>query len=390
MKLDRNVAKLGLPAGKIDHIIWDEAMPGFGCRLRAGARDKVLRSWVAQYRHNGATRRYRIGSVEVVSAEAARAEAKRVLGKVALGGDPGGDRTDRRGKDRQTFSAVVDEYLAQAEKRLRPRSFGETERYLTGNYFEPLHTMPIDRITRKDVAARLVSIINKSGGPTAGRAKATLSAFYTWAMKSGLVEANPVINTLEPEGSIPRERVLSNEELAAVWRACGDDDYGRIVRLLVLTGCRRDEIGGMCWSEFDASMCTWTLPAERAKNHRALVLPLPPAAWRIIESVPRIVGRDQLFGERSDVGFRGWYRGKLGLDQRCGVVDWTVHDIRRTVATRMGDLGIQPHVIEALLNHASGYKRGVAGTYNRSIYEKDVRAALVLWAGHVHTLAGQR
>ena len=184
--------------------------------------------------------------------------------------------------------------------------------------------------------------------------------------------------------------MLSDRELAAIWRACGDDDYGRIVKLLTLTGCRRGEIGGMCWSEFDVGNGMWTLPAERAKNKRALVLPLPPAAWQIVESVPHIVDRDQLFGERSDVGFRSWYSSKMALDARCGVTGWTVHDIRRTVATKMGDLGVLPHVIEALLNHASGHKRGVAGTYNRSIYEKDVRAALVLWADHVHTLASGR
>ena len=272
--------------------------------VSAPARAAVLRSWVAQYRRDGATRRYRIGSAEVMSTEMARAEAKRVLGKVALGGDPAGDRTDRRGKDRQTFDTVAAEYLIQAEKRLRPRSFDETERYLTGTYFEPLHIIPIDRITRKDVAARLVSIINKNGGPAASRAKVALSAFFTWAMKTGIVEVNPVINTIEPEGSVPRERVLSDRELAAIWRACGDDDYGRIVKLLTLTGCRRGEIGGMCWSEFDVGNGMWTLPAERAKNKRALVLPLPPAAWQIVESVPQIVDRDQLFGVRSDVGFR--------------------------------------------------------------------------------------
>jgi integrase len=390
MKLDaKSVAKLSLPVGKTDHIMWDTTLPGFGYRMRAGAGG-VLRSWVAQYRRDGATRRYRIGSAEVVSAEMARAEAKRILGKVALGGDPAGDRAERRSKDQQSFSAVASDYLASAEKKLRPRSLAETRRYLTGAYFRSLHGMPIDRITRRDVAARLVSISDTSGGPTARRAKSVLSALFTWAMRSGIAEANPVIGTPEPEDSAPRERVLSDEELAAIWRACGDDDHGRIVKLLTLTGCRRDEIGGMRWDEFDPDAGMWTLPAERAKNKRALMLPLPPAAWRIIESVPRMVGRDRLFGVRSAAGFCTWSRDKVKLNKRCGVTDWTVHDIRRTVATRMGDLGVQPHVIEALLNHVSGHKRGVAGTYNRSIYERDVRAALILWADHVHTLASGR
>lgn len=383
MKLDgKTVAALGLD-DKADVIHFDDAMPGFGYRLRAGAGGKVLRSWVVQYRRAGATRRITLDGV--LGAEQARIAAKKLLASVALGGDPAGERDDRRDKDRLSFRSVVDEYLVLAEKRLRPRSLVETRRYLTGNYFKPLHAMAIDRIGRKDVAARLVSITTKSGGPTASRAKAVLSAMFTWAMKSGLVEANVVIATPEPADSVPRERVLSDDELVAIWRSSGDEDYGRIIRLLVLTGCRRAEIGGMSWSEFDAGD-NWTLPAARSKNGKALRLPLPSMAWQIIDSVPHMAGRDQLFGVRAADGFHGWHHGKTALDVRCGVADWRVHDIRRTVATGMADVGIQPHIIETILNHASGHKRGPAGIYNRSVYEHDVRAALAMWADHVRAL----
>ena len=142
----------------------------------------------------------------------------------------------------------------------------------------------------------------------------------------------------------------------------------------------------MSWSELDAERGTWTLPGERSKNHRAHTLPLPAVAWGIINAVPRRVSRDYLFGSFGKKGFGGWVADKVRLDKRCGVSDWTVHDIRRSVATGMADIGVQPHIIEQILNHQSGHKRGPAGIYNRSSYEREVKAALALWADHVRTL----
>jgi integrase len=182
--------------------------------------------------------------------------------------------------------------------------------------------------------------------------------------------------------------VLTDAELVAIWRACGEDDFGRIVRLLILTAQRRSEIGGMAWSEIDMDAGTWTLPAARAKNHRAHTLPLPPTALELLAGVPHLALRDQLFGERAAGGFTRWFEAKGDLDSRLGkaVQPWTLHDLRRTCATRMADIGVQPHIIEQVLNHASGHKRGVAGVYNRSPYAKEVKAALALWAEHVRAL----
>jgi integrase len=180
--------------------------------------------------------------------------------------------------------------------------------------------------------------------------------------------------------------VLTDAELTAIWRACGDDDFGRIVRLLILLGARRQEVGGMRMrSELDLDRGTWTLPAERSKNGRAHTLPLLPMALAIIDAVPKMATRDQLFGVRAD-GYTQWEDGKAALDKRSGVTDWVLHDIRRTVATRMADLGIGPHVIEQVLNHVSGHKSGVAGIYNRSSYEREVRAALALWHDHLRSI----
>ena len=131
-----------------------------------------------------------------------------------------------------------------------------------------------------------------------------------------------MVGTLAPNGGQPRERVLNDTELSVVWQACGDDDHGRCIRLLILTGCRRQEIGGLCWSEIDLERGVWTLPAARSKNKRAHTLPLLPSMLAIIEKVPRMAGRDQLFGARGD-GFTGWSRGKALLDERAKVTGWT-------------------------------------------------------------------
>lgn len=388
MDLTAKVADLQLPLGKTDHIEWDDALKGFGYRMRAGAGGTVLRSWIAQYRRAGRTRRVLLGSAAVLTATKARAAAEKVLAAVTLGQDPQADRVDRRAKDKHSFRSVVDEYLKAKKANVRGRTLIEIERYLTGRYFKPLHAMPLDAIARKDIAARLVVITRESSSIVAASARDTLNAFFIWAMQMGMVEQNPVTGTIKPKGSEGRSQVLTDAELAAIWRACEDDDHGRIVRLMVLAGARRQEIGGMRWSELDAERGTWTLPRERAKNKHAHTLLLPPAAWEIIHAVPRMANRDHLFGARAERGFTAWGTAKAELDRSLGsaVEPFVLHDIRRSVATKLADLGVAPHVIEQILNHQGGHKRGVAGVYNRSSYEREVRAALAMWADHVRAL----
>ena len=386
MKLDaKTVAGLDL-AGKRDVIHFDDQLPGFGYRIRAGAHGKVLRSWIVQYRQAGASRRLLLGSGGVLSAEAARAAAKKVLAKIALGDDPQGDRVDRRGKDRLTFRAVVEEHLAAKQVEVRPRRYREVKRYLAGAHFKTLHAMPIDKVTKRDIAARLATLTRERGNIVAEQSRAALSAFFTWCLRMGIVEANPVIGTIQPVGGSARDRVLSDAELGAIWRSCGDDDYGRIVRLLILLGCRRQEVGGMTWAEFDFEQATWTLPAARSKNHRAHTLPLMPEAMAIIRGIPRMATRPWLFGVHSPHGFFDWVCGKGRLDVACGVGGWRLHDVRRTVATGLADLGVQPHIIEQILNHQSGHKAGIAAIYNRSSYDREVKTALALWADHIRSV----
>ena len=388
MKLDsKTVARLALPAGKSDVIVFDELLPGFGLRLR-GAGGPVRKSWIVQYRRAGRSRRLLLGSAEVLSAEQARTAAKKALGAVATGSDPQADKATRRNQDRFTFRAVADDYLRAKQPTVRPRTFVEMQRYLCGSYFKALHSVPADQITRRDVAARLLVIDRECGVVTALRARSHISSFFAWGIAQGLMDSNPVVGAAQLKPPPARDRVLDDAELSAILRACEDDDFGKIVRLLIILGARRTEVGGLRWSELDLNRGVWLLPRERAKNAREHLLPLPALALSILETVPRVMNRDCLFGERSAGGFTLWAAAKSALDARLAdqVRKWTLHDIRRTFATRLCDLGTAPHVVEQILNHQSGHRAGIAGIYNKSSYEREVKAALALWADHVRTL----
>jgi integrase len=382
----RTVARLNkLPEGKTEKFYWDDELKGFGFRLRREG-SRLHRTWVVQYRAKGRGRRQTIGDYEKVPAEQARAAAKVTFGEVAAGKDPQGEKQRQRLGATRTLRSIADDYLAMKQNKLRPASYRMAKLYLTGGYFTPLHSSGITDITRADIAPCLNRIERDSGHVTAHMARSALSSLYSWALKEGIVEANPVVGTRDPGKADSRDRLLKDAELAAIWRACGDDDYGRIIKLLICTGMRRDEVGGLRWSEI-TDEGTIELPAERVKNGHAHVLPLPPLAQSIIASVPQRAGRDHLFGERSAGGHTGWDRSKKDLDARAKLASgWRVHDIRRSVATRMADIGIEPHIIEAILNHYSGHRAGDAGIYNRSTYKTQIQFALGLWDSHLRSL----
>ena len=207
-------------------------------------------------------------------------------------------------------------------------------------------------------------------------------------MRQGYMGANPhnpVAVTENPDDAPSCDLVLSDVELAAVWSAAGDDNFGKIIRLLILTGCRREEIGGLCWSEIDREAGTITLPKERTKNRHEHVLPITPLAADILDSIPQQVERDHVFGARSTNGFNGWNAAKKALDKRLvgklkgKSAGWRAHDLRRSLATWLGEHGVEPWTIESLLNHWSGSRSGIAAVYNRAKHTLQVRAALSLW-----------
>lgn len=387
-----NLAKLNLPAGKAEAIVFDDDMPGFGLRIRSGGK----RTWIVQYRLGTKQRRITLGTPETLNADEARNRAKVALARVHLGEDPQSAKVEAKARAAVTLGAVVPQYLAHVESRQRPGHHADTRRYFD-RHWAPLASLALSSIDRQRVAARLLELARDNGPFAANRARAALSAFYTWAIGEGLAHVNAVSGTNKPAVEVARDRVLSNSELALVWREAGPGDYGVIVRLLILTACRRDEVAAMAWSELQGS--TWAIPGARTKNALPHELPLPAAAMAILGAVPRRDDRDLVFGSRAGP-FSGWSKAKAELDERmlaalkaeqgskAVLAPWRHHDIRRTAATRMGDLGVQPHVVEAVLNHISGTKAGVAGIYNRALYLPEKRAALALWAGRVAQLGG--
>jgi integrase len=403
---DKYVRELALSAGKSELIKFDSDLPGFGVRLRAGGK----LTWIVQYRVGRKQRRKTLGAVsKALNVARAREAADKDLAKVKLGGDPQKEKVETRDRAAETFPSLVALYLNRQKVRLRPRSYQQIDSHLT-NHWKAFNRLSIHEIERRNVAAELVAISSERGPYAANRARTTLSAFFTWAMKEGLVETNPVIGTNKQASENRRERVLDDAELAELWRACGDNDYGRIVRLLILTGARRDEVGGIGRSEVDLIARKWTIPGERTKNKRTHEVPLSGAALEILAPAitqAKELEREIVFGERAERAFSGWSKAKAQLDERIAKASaaveqvqnqskdsksasWVLHDIRRTVATRMGDLGVLPHVVEAVLNHISGHKAGVAGVYNRAAYANEKRQALDLWGERVAALAEAR
>ena len=390
---DAIVAALKLPKGRTDLVVFDERRPGLGVRLRASAKTEVInRTWVVQCRVNGRSQRHDLGSTAATGTKRARELADEIFAKVRHGVDPKAEKRDRRINAAETFGVLSERFLKAAKDRQRASSYAALEHHVEKN-LAGLSGEPIRNIDRKMIAENLSRLDNKIGPVTANRARSALSSFFAWAMGEGLVDANPVFGvTKRPE--VSRDRVLSGAELAAVWQSSGDDDYGRIVRLLILTGQRRDEVGGMGESELMRDLRMWSLPAARTKNGRPHDVPLSDAALALLPA-PRD-DRATLFG-RGEGSFSGWSRCKERLDQRIaaaspdgkGIAPWVVHDLRRSFHTGLGEIGVFPHVAEAILNHTSSAasgKAGVAGVYNRASYAAEKRDAIDRWAVHVEKL----
>jgi integrase len=385
MKLTKDaVAALALPVGKAEHFEGDTALPGFGVRLRGSGK-----RWVVQYRVKGQQRRESLGDIRKVTLEDARKIARQRFAQAELGVDP---VAERERVNAVTLGAVISRYLNAKRDRLRPNSFNAAERYLA-KHWKPLHSRPLETIKRADVASRLQETTKTYGRTSAARGRDTLSALFGWAMKEGLCEANPVLATNDPtEGMQPRDRVLNDDEVRAMWNACEEDDGGRIIKLLLLTGCRREEIGGLKWSEVNLDAGLMSIPGTRTKNHRTLELPLPEVAIDILRSVPRQEDRDFVFG-RFGGAFSGWSATKLRLDARIAmaagkpIAAWRLHDLRRTMRSNLGKLGVRPDIAELAINHVKG---GVEAIYDRYRYQREIAAALAVWADRVLALVEGR
>ena len=355
-----------LPVGS---LMWDQSLNGFGAR-----RQRRHIFYLLRYRLNGRQRFITIGRHgSPWTPDTARNEARRLLGLVASRTDPANERV----RPVETFGAELQRYLERKRASLKPRSLAEITRHLLV-HAKPLHHLRLGEIDRRTIALRLAEIEQGSGPIARNRVRSSLSAFFTWAVREGLIEINPVSGTGKADEGHSRDRTLSEAEIRSVLNSLGQDQFGDIVRLLILTAQRREEIGGLRWNEIDFDRGLIVLPPARTKNKRQHEVPICNQAKAILERQPS--KGEFVFGRR----FTNWSGHKADLDRRgLNCNGWRLHDLRRTAATMMAELGILPHIIEAILNHVSGQRAGVAGIYNRARYEGEMRQALQRWADHI-------
>ena len=369
------VAKMRCLSGQAETFFWDASCRGFGMRALSSGR----RSWIYQYRDaHGQTRRMVLGDVSAVSIDAARNSARQKAASVAHGSNPSADRKKKRAAG--TVLEAVEAYLRYARERQRARSYKETERHLRV-HAAPLHHDRAETVRRGDIAALLERVARSSGPIAANRLRAALSALWAWGLRTGLIEtdSNPVSFTVR-QLEKSRERTLDDIELKAIWDATGDGkDYCRIVRLCLLTGCRREEIGRLRWDEIQNDRIVFG--ADRMKGKLAHEIALLPMVLSTLPKRPEnAVGN--VFGRRGN-GFSGWSKSKADLDAKLAglgadIPAWGLHDLRRTFSTMMHDAGVEPLVIEALLAHK---QQGVAAVYNRASFREAKMTALTHWHG---------
>jgi integrase len=389
----QEISTLELPAGKKDHMVPDSIVPGLALRLREGGS----RTWVFSYRVGIKQRRMTLGSASVISVQEARRKATQLYASAKLGIDPALQKAKARTDAVETIKAKLPLYLARQQDRvreghLRRSSYIEIERHLLV-HAKRQHAKPLAEVTRRDVATVLSALPERLSGGTVNRVQTTLSGFFAWTIREGLIDSNPVEGTERREEG-ERTRLIIDVELRHIWAALRDDAYSDILRLLILTGARREEIGGLHWREVDLTTRCITLPPERTKNRREHEIYLSDSALNILRSRPVLTQADGtpskcVFG-RGQQGFNDWAGSKNDLDRRIAearravgadaITDWTLHDFRRMISTAMHDrLGIMPHVVEAVLGHV-GHQGGIAGRYNRALYRAEKAAALNRWA----------
>jgi integrase len=397
--------RLKVPPGKRDVLCFDggheDAVRGFGIRKFASGEAYYF----VKYNIGRKQRRQSLGSVTRGNLKAMRVLASEVKARARLGQDIIAEKEAARSKPAATtLGEVVPKYLSARECELRERTYTEAKRYMERSW-KSLHDRPIEAITRADIVGVIDELECDSGKVAADRARTALSALFAWAIDRGYCDVNPTMNIRARNQNGSRTRVLTEAELVEVWKACLEDDHGCIVRLLILTGQRRREIGDLEWPELNLAERQIDLPDTRTKNRRPHIVPLSDEALAIIKVFPRRQGRDLVFGSGAG-GFSGWSKAKAELDARIAMARvqtsyrgtqiksmpaWTLHDLRRSFVTHLNERKLAPpHVVEAILNHVSGHLAGVAGVYNKALYFAERRQALEHWSQHVLALVEGR
>ena len=354
-------------------------------------------SWACRYRFQGRTRKFTIGSYPAIDLKSARDLAKDAMVSVARGVDPyETKKATKAPPDRDFVERVVDQFVERhAKPNTRPATAWETERSLKKEVVARWKGRLLSSITRADVHDLLDEVVDRGSPVMANRLLATLSKLCNWSVERGIIEKSPCNGVKPPSAHTSRDRVLSDPELQRIWRASDVLGYpfGPMIKLLILTGQRRDEVAGLTWSELDFDDKIWVLPRQRAKNNVEHSVPISPPALAILLELPKIGAPPKfLFTTTSRTYVSGFSRAKLSLDKLLAadgpakLPHWTFHDLRRTAATGMARLGINLPVVEKVLNHTSGSFRGVAGVYNRHSFDAERRHALNIWGGFVERL----
>lgn len=362
--------------------IWDARLPGFGVRVFPSG----VKSFVLVYRHFGRPRRMTLGRYPVTGLAEARGKALDALKLIDAGTDPQADADTAGTAGRYTFEQAKRSFVKlHCERHNRPVTARDTERILNNQFISRWAKRDIREISKTDILKVLDDIVEDGLPSAANHALSAIRKFFNWCVERGMLESSPCLGVKKPAANNARDRVLDIGEMAAVWSGADLVGYpfGPIVKMLMLTAQRRNEVASIQWSQLDFEANTWTLPAELTKNGRQHVLPIAPQAAALLRSLPHFTS-DYVFPARGENPvFAHFSRGKLKLDALAGVKNWTLHDLRRSVATHLAKLGVAPHVIERLLNHVSGTFGGVAGVYNRFQYLDEMRSALELWEAHL-------
>jgi integrase len=368
---------------RVDLVKFDGRLRGFGVRVRELKDGTTQRRYLYQYKAHGKHHRMDCGAVRDVTATQARATAQAYADAVRVGRDPAMEKRAFQTEELLTLGHAIPRYLEARAPAMRENTLKQVKPYLERNW-KPLHTTALSQITLAHVAAVVDDLERTRGPAAANRCRAALSAFFKWAVSIGAVPSNPVRDCYMATERGPRDRALTAQEAAAVWLAAPDTDFGKIVQLLLLTACRRNEIGELRWEEVDLDARTITLPKERTKNAQKHVVPLTDRAVAILQAQRRRAS-GVVFGNGAR-GFGGWSQAKLAMDKSLTIAAWTLHDLRRTVRSAVGRLGVPPHIGEAILNHLPP---ALVRTYDTNAYEAEKRHALGLWESHLMVAVAQ-
>ena len=360
--------------------IFDRGYPGLALRVSYGGS----KAWSMFYRHGGKLRRRTLGIYPVMSLAEAREAWRETRRLVAMGQDPG--RASAKRSD--TVASVVEEWLKRDKRDSKPSSIYQTRTALARDVLPVWGERPINTISKRDVIELLDGIIDRGAPGKARSVHAHLHRLFRWSVGREIVPISPMEGLQGPAPAGRRDRVLSDDELVKIWHAATEWPFGTILKLLILTGARREELTQLRWAEIAGD--TISLPGERTKTGEPRLIPLSGPAMALLEGAPRN-GCDFVFtadGKRKPVN--GWSRAKLRLDAATGINQpWVVHDIRRTVATGCQKLGVNLQTVEAVLGHTAGSRAGIVRVYQVHDFAAEKRAALEAWGAHVMALVRQ-